>query len=615
DSPLLGVNTPRSDEDRLKLMKLMVFLLQKDFWNTAFVKRSADVTRLQALVDKKKIVISEVVIREILQLDDVEGVSMEFLIHTILQFLSAKRTSWNEFSMVMASVVICLSKGQKFNFSKYIFDSLVRNVDSSSKFYMYPRFIQLIIQNQVGDLSTHTTRFISHALTQKVFANMRQVRKGFSGVETPLFEGMLAARQPAEEGVAEAQVQADDAVATAVEENVAEDVPHDTIPSPPSHDIPSPSQEQPSPPQQPQISPQAPPQGANLPTHIQQIMDICSALTRRVENLENDKADQKLEIIKLKARVKKLEMANKRMSIDDMDKDKGIELVKDADISKTEGRHAAEQAEKQAEIYNLDLDRSFKVLSMQEDDSEVQEVVEVVTTAKLIMDVVTAASHVSAASATIFAAKPSIPTAALTVVAAYTRRRKGVIIRDPEEELSSKTPAKTPKLKDKGKGILVETPKPMKKKDHIELDAEYARKLHEEINRDYEGIKKDIDWDASIDHVNQKSKNPQYIKRYQGMKKRPQTESEARKNMMIYLKNTAGYKMDFFKGMTYAEICPIFQDRFDENMRFLFKSREKMEEEDQEIIKSINKTPAQKVAKRRKLSEEAQEAEDLRKRL
>nr|GEU33166.1 putative ribonuclease H-like domain-containing protein [Tanacetum cinerariifolium] len=30
DSPLLGVNTPRSDEDRLKLMELMVFLLLKD---------------------------------------------------------------------------------------------------------------------------------------------------------------------------------------------------------------------------------------------------------------------------------------------------------------------------------------------------------------------------------------------------------------------------------------------------------------------------------------------------------------------------------------------------------------------------------------------------------
>nr|GFC39270.1 hypothetical protein [Tanacetum cinerariifolium] len=69
------------------------------------------------------------------------------------------------------------------------------------------------------------------------------------------------------------------------------------------------------------------------------------------------------------------------------------------------------------------------------------------------------------------------------------------------------------KLKDKGKGILIESPKPMKKKDQIELDAEYARKLHEEINKDHEEINKDIDLDAAIDHVNQKSKNPQYIKR------------------------------------------------------------------------------------------------------
>nr|GEZ58079.1 hypothetical protein [Tanacetum cinerariifolium] len=266
----------------------------------------------------------------------------KFLIHTILQSLSAKRTSWNEFSMVMASTVICLSKGQKFNFSKYIFDSLVRNVDSISKFYMYPRFIQLIIQNQVGDFSTHTTRFISPALTQKVFANMRRVRKGFLGVKTSLFE-----------------------------ENVVEDVAHDAIPSPPSHDIPSPSQEPSSPPQQPQSSPQAPPQEPG-----------------------NYQAEGK---------------GKEGRMIDDMDKDEGIKL----------------------------------------EDSEVQEVVEVVTTAKLITDVVSAALQVSAASITISAAKPSIPSAALTVVAAYTRRRKGVIIRDPEEELSSKTPAETPKVKDK----------------------------------------------------------------------------------------------------------------------------------------------------------------------
>nr|GEV23543.1 ribonuclease H-like domain-containing protein [Tanacetum cinerariifolium] len=161
---------------------------------------SNDVTRLQALVDKKKAVVTEGAIRDALHLDDAEGVDClpneeiftalarmgyekpstkltfykaffsskwKFLIHTILQSMSAKRTSWNEFSSAMASAVICLSTGRKFNFSKHIFESLVRNVDSSSKFYMYPRFIHLIIQNQLGDLSTHTTKYISLALTQK----------------------------------------------------------------------------------------------------------------------------------------------------------------------------------------------------------------------------------------------------------------------------------------------------------------------------------------------------------------------------------------------------------------------------------------------------------------
>nr|GFB08143.1 hypothetical protein [Tanacetum cinerariifolium] len=334
----------------------------------------ADTHNVVAILEKSDAA-EEVVIREILKLDDVEGVvclpneeifaglaqmgyeklstkltfykaffssQWKFLIHTLLQSLSAKRTSWNEFSTAMASVVICQSKGQKFNFGKYIFDSM---------------------------------------------------------------------------------------------DNVAEDVANAAIPSPPSHDIPSPSQEQSLPPHQPQTSPQAPPQGAEFPTHFQQVLDTCSALTRRVENLEHDKAAQKLAIIKLKARVKRLERANngkssklrrlrkvgasrriessddmedvfnQRRMIDDLDKDEGIEL---------------------AEIYHLDLDHPSKVLSMQEDDSEVQEVVEVVTTAKLITEVVTAAtSQVSAASATISAAKPSISAAASTVVVAYTRRRKG----------------------------------------------------------------------------------------------------------------------------------------------------------------------------------------------
>nr|GFB66925.1 hypothetical protein [Tanacetum cinerariifolium] len=333
----------------------------------------------------------------------------------------------------------------------------------------------------------------------------------------------------------------------------------------------------------------------------------CLPQPQDAEGLENANAAQQLEIIKLKARVKKLERLNKvkssklrrlkkvgtsqrvessddvenvfnqgRISVD-MEMDEGIELVvdqeKDAEV---EGRHA----DKQAEIYNIDLDHSLKVV---------------------------------AASTPIPAAKPKTLKIAATAPAVSIRRRKGVVIRDPKEELHTNIPAKTPTVKDKGKGILIEDPKPMKKKDQVEMDAEYAKKLHEELNKEPVEAYKYIDWNAAFDHV--QSKEPQYIKRYHRFKKKPQSESEARKNMISYLKNTEGYKMEFFKGKTYDQIIPIFQARFVANMKFLFKTREEMEKENEEIIKSINETPAQKAAKRRKLSEEAQEVDDLKKRL
>nr|GEW67397.1 retrovirus-related Pol polyprotein from transposon TNT 1-94 [Tanacetum cinerariifolium] len=91
--------------------------------------------------------------------------------------LSAKRTAWIEFSFSMASAVIYLATSRKFNFSKYIFDSMVKNVDNPTKFLMYLRFLQVVMDNQVDDMTIHNTRYTSPSLTQKVFANMKRVGK------------------------------------------------------------------------------------------------------------------------------------------------------------------------------------------------------------------------------------------------------------------------------------------------------------------------------------------------------------------------------------------------------------------------------------------------------
>nr|GEV99349.1 hypothetical protein [Tanacetum cinerariifolium] len=150
---------------------------------------------------------------------------------------------------------------------------------------------------------------------------------------------------------------------------------------------------------------------------------------------------------------------------------------------------------------------------------------------------------VSAASTTIPAAEPQVPAA---------------------------TPTAVPS-KDKGKGIMVEETKPMKKKQHVEIDEEHARKLHEELNQD-------IDWDVAIDHVKQKAKEDPYVQR-----------------------------LDYFKGMSNDDIRLIFKAKFNTNIEFLLKSKEHIEEEERRAIESINETPAQKAAKKRKLNEEVAE--------
>nr|GEV54621.1 retrovirus-related Pol polyprotein from transposon TNT 1-94 [Tanacetum cinerariifolium] len=43
------------------------------------------------------------------------------------------------------------------------------------------------------------------------------------------------------------------------------------------------------------------------------------------------------------------------------------------------------------------------------------------------------------------------------------------------------------------------------------------------------------------------------IKKYQSLKRKPISAAQARKNMIVYLKNMAGYKMQHFKGMTYDQ--------------------------------------------------------------
>nr|GEV85426.1 hypothetical protein [Tanacetum cinerariifolium] len=171
-----------------------------------------------------------------------------------------------------------------------------------------------------------------------------------------------------------------------------------------------------------------------------------------------------------------------------------------------------------------------------EELADVEEVLEVVTTAKLITEVVTTTrDNVNAASVQdtpITTAKAT----KVTVEVPKPRKRRGVIIQDPKETTTTVTVQLKVQAKDKGKAILIEEPKPLKRQVQIDLDEEVARQLEAELNVD-------INWNAVIEQVKRSETLTDAVMKYQALKRKPLTEAQARRNMIIYLKNMAGYKM------------------------------------------------------------------------
>nr|GFA36140.1 hypothetical protein [Tanacetum cinerariifolium] len=68
--------------------------------------------------------------------------------------------------------------------------------------------------------------------------------------------------------------------------------------------------------------------------------------------------------------------------------------------------------------------------------------------------------------------------------------------------------------------------------------------------------------------------------------------------------NVAGFKMDYFKGISYDDIRPIFEAKFNLNVSFLLKTKEQIKEEENRGLHKLNETLAERATKRRKLDEE-----------
>nr|GEW67969.1 hypothetical protein [Tanacetum cinerariifolium] len=222
-----------------------------DFLNANPIKYALTI---QALVDRKNVVINVAFIRRDLILDDAKGTAClpYVAIFEELARMCAKTSAWNEFSSTMASAIICLAN-QKFNFSKYILEKMVKNLEAGVKFFMFPRFIQVFVNHQIGDMSHHKGIFVNPSLTKKKHTPRRKQRK-----ETEVSQD----ESPTEEH----------------------------IPTP-SHDLLTSGEDR---------------------LQLNELIEICIKLSDMVLSLEQTKTNQAAKIKKLKKRVEKLEGKKKK---------------------------------------------------------------------------------------------------------------------------------------------------------------------------------------------------------------------------------------------------------------------------------------------------------------
>ncbi|GJT01471.1 hypothetical protein Tco_0822640 [Tanacetum coccineum] len=157
----------------------------------------------------------------------------------------------------------------------------------------------------------------------------------------------------------------------------------------------------------------------------------------------------------------------------------------------------------------------------------------------------------------------------------YTRKRRSIVssrdstaggLFSTAEEILSTDERKSQKLNKE------EMAKAAARKEQERTDFEKALELQKQLDEKEETD--NIDWSIMDEQVQERQSDT--IKRYQTLKKKLVSVAQARKNMMIYLKNIAGYKMGYFKGMSYDEIRPMFEKVYNK-IQTLFKKDTEVE--------------------------------------
>ncbi|GJU88717.1 putative ribonuclease H-like domain-containing protein [Tanacetum coccineum] len=228
---------------------------------------------------------------------------------------------------------------------------------------------------------------------------------------------------------------------------------------------------------------------------LDELMKLCTNLQKTVLDLEKTKTSQDNKIASLKRRVKKLE---KKRSL----RTHGLKRLRKVGAtarveSSRDKESLGEDASKQGRRINaIDADEDITLLSVQDgadremfdvDTLNGEEVLVAGQNKNVVEEVVDAAQVSTAATSVIITTEEITLAQALANLKSTKPKDKGIAFREPGESTTtifSQQLQDKGLSQDKGKGILVELKKPLKKKDQLKLDEEIALKLQTEIDEE-----------------------------------------------------------------------------------------------------------------------------------
>ncbi|GJR15190.1 putative ribonuclease H-like domain-containing protein [Tanacetum coccineum] len=454
-------------------------LILRQYKKQAVVKYVNGEVELQALVDGKKIIIIESTVRRDLQLEDAEGVDClpNATIFEQLTLMGCKTTAWNEFSSTMASAIICLATNQKFNFSNYIFESMVKNFDNMGKILMYPRFIQVILDKQLEGMSNHNRIYVTSSQTKKIFGNMRRVRKD-NVADEAVNEEMDDSLERASTTVTSLDANQDRGNINKTQSKATpneagsqgttsgggprrQETIGDTIAQTRFENESKTSND-------PLLARGNTLRSGQDSLKLKELMELCTNLQQRVLDLETTKTTQANEIASLKRRVKKIERRNKSRT-HGLKRIYRVGSLRRVESSEDEGLGKEDTSKQGRRINTIDVDEDITLVNDQDDadmfgvnDLDGDEViVDNVDVVKTTEETVIATTTTTTTTATITDVKGTLAQAPAELKSAKPKAVK-IVIQEPEQE------------------HVVEQVNPMKRLEQIRLDKELAFKLQAE---------------------------------------------------------------------------------------------------------------------------------------